>query len=62
MLRELVILLVGQCTLSYQSESECAQSCPALCDPMDYAVRGILQARILELSSLSLLQGIFFTS
>ena len=25
-----------------------AQSCPALCDPMDYAVHGILQARILE--------------
>ena len=24
-----------------------AQSCPALCDPMDYTVRGILQARIL---------------
>ena len=25
-----------------------AQSCPALCNPMDYTVRGILQARILE--------------
>ena len=24
-----------------------AQSCPTLCDPMDYMVRGILQARIL---------------
>ena len=24
------------------------QSCPALCDPMDYTVHGILQARILE--------------
>ena len=24
------------------------QSCPTLCDPMDYAVHGILQARILE--------------
>ena len=23
-----------------------AQSCPPLCDPMDYAVQGILQARI----------------
>ena len=30
-----------------------AQSCPALCDPMDHTVHGILQARILE----SLLQG-----
>ena len=25
-----------------------AQSCPTLCDPMDYGVHGILQARILE--------------
>ena len=25
-----------------------AQSCPALCNPMDYTVHGILQARILE--------------
>ena len=24
------------------------QSCSTLCDPMDYAVRGILQARILD--------------
>ena len=24
------------------------QSCPTLCDPMDYKVHGILQARILE--------------
>ena len=27
---------------------EVAQSCPTLCDPMDYTVHGILQARILE--------------
>ena len=25
-----------------------AQSCPTLCDPMDYTVHGVLQARILE--------------
>ena len=25
-----------------------AQSCPTLCDPMEYTVHGILQARILE--------------
>ena len=25
-----------------------AQSCPTLCDPVDYTVHGILQARILE--------------
>ena len=38
---------------THESESEVAQSCPALCDPIDYSlpgssVRGILQARILE--------------
>ena len=27
---------------------EVAQSCLSLCDPMDYTVRGILQARTLE--------------
>ena len=37
------------------------QLCPTLCDRMDYTVYGILQARILEWSSLSLLQGIFPT-
>ena len=36
-----------------ESESEVAQSCPTLCDPMDYSppgssVHGILQARGLE--------------
>ena len=30
------------------SEVKVAQSCPTLCDPMDYRVHGILQARILE--------------
>ena len=31
-----------------KSEVKVAQSCPALCDPMDYTDHGILQARILE--------------
>ena len=31
-----------------RSEVKVAQSCPTLCDPMDYTVHGILQARILE--------------
>ena len=31
-----------------QSEVEFAQLCPTLCDPMDYMVHEILQARILE--------------
>ena len=30
------------------SQVKVAQSCPTLCDPMDYTVREILQARILE--------------
>ena len=31
-----------------QKESEVAQSCPTLCDPLDCIVHGIFQARILE--------------
>ena len=31
-----------------KSEVKVTQSCPTLCDPMDYTVQGILQARILE--------------
>ena len=39
--------------LPFESESEVAQSCPTLCDPVDSSppgssVHGILQARILE--------------
>ena len=30
------------------SEVKVAQSCPTLCDPIDYRVHGILQAKILE--------------
>ena len=32
----------------YVSEVKAAQSCPTLCNCMDYTVHGILQARILE--------------
>ena len=37
-------------TLHHQEKSEAkvAQLCPTLCNPMDYTVHGILQARILE--------------
>ena len=38
-----------------------AQSCPTLCDLMNYTVHAILQARILEWGSRSLLQGVFPT-
>ena len=30
------------------NEMKVTQLCPTLCDPMDYTVHGILQARILE--------------
>ena len=44
------------------SESEVAQSCPTLCDPMDYSlpgssVRGIFQARVLEWIAISFSRG-----
>ena len=32
----------------YKVKVNVTQSCPTLCDPMDYTVHGILQARILE--------------
>ena len=34
-----------------------AQLCPTLCDPMDYTVHGILQARILEWAAMSSSRG-----
>jgi len=34
--------------LIFVSEVKVAQSCPTLCDPIDYTVHGILQARIME--------------
>ena len=34
--------------LSKTVKVKVAQLCPTLCDPMDYPVHGILQARILE--------------
>ena len=37
------------------------QSCPMLCDPMDYTVHGILQARILEWVVIPFSKGIFPT-
>ena len=44
--------------MSPESESEVAQSCPTLCDPMDCSlpgssVHGISQARILEWAAIS---------
>ena len=46
------------CIYIYENESEVAQSCPALCDPMDCglpgsSVHGIFQARVLEWVAIS---------
>ena len=51
----------GRDLTSLWSEVKVTQSCLALCNPMNYTVHGILQARILEWVSCSLLQGIFPT-
>ena len=47
---------------SGESESEVAQSCPTLCDPVDYSLlgsslHGILQARILEWVAIAFSRG-----
>ena len=52
-------MISGTCKISLEGSSSCStlisycevkvtQSSPTLCDPMDYTVHGILQARILE--------------
>ena len=50
-----------QC-MKVKSESEVAQSCPTLCDPVDYSppgssIHGILQASILEWVTISFSRG-----
>ena len=40
-----------------EGEGEVVQSCPTLCDPMDFLVHGILQARILEWIAISFSRG-----
>ena len=52
----------GALTVPSESESEVAQSCPTLCDPVDYSppgssVHGILRARILEWVAISFSRG-----
>ena len=43
--------------LRYLVKVKVAQSCPTLCDPMNYTVHGILQARILEWGAVSFSRG-----
>ena len=40
-----------------KSEMKLAQLCPTLCDSVDYTVRGILQARILEWAAFPFSRG-----
>ena len=42
------IELICGCSKALGTQEKVAQSYPALCDPMDYTIHGILQARILE--------------
>ena len=47
--------------MKVKSESEVAQSCPTLSDPMDYSIpgssaHGIFQARVLEWGAIAMLQ------
>ena len=42
-------------------EMKVTQSCPTLCDTMDYAVHGILHTRILEWAAFPFSRGIFPT-
>ena len=41
-------LSMHACTSIVKVKVQVTQLCPTLCDPVDYTVRGILQARTLE--------------
>ena len=43
--------------MNNQVKIKVIQLCPTLCDPMDYTVHGILQARILEWVAFSFSRG-----
>ena len=56
--RRLLLGRKAMTNLESESESEVPQSCPTLCDPMDYSlpgssVHGIFQARVLEWVAIS---------
>ena len=42
------ILSVQMWKLEFTVKVQVTQSCPTLCDPMEYTVHGVLQARTLE--------------
>ena len=43
--------------MQYESEVKVSRPCPTLCDPKDYTVHGILQARILECIAIPFSRG-----
>ena len=45
---ETLKLLQLTLAVSYKAKVKVTKSCLTICDPMDYTVHGILQARILE--------------
>ena len=51
-----IVVLVAK-----SSQVKVTQSCPTLCNPMDYTIPEILRVRILEWVAIPLLQGIFPT-
>ena len=53
--------MIQQFLFCMKVKEEVTQLCPALCDPMDYTVHGILQARILEWVAIPSSRGIFPT-
>ena len=52
-----VELTVAQIMSSLLQQMKVTQSCPTLCNPKDYTVHGILQARILELVAFPFSRG-----
>ena len=55
------LMCIHQALISNAEEVKVSESCPTLCDPMDYTVHGILQARILEWVAFLFSRGIFPT-
>ena len=46
-------------TVTMKMKLKVVLSCPTLCDPIDYTVHGILQARILEWVAVPFFRGSF---
>ena len=55
-----ILVLAKMVCINADSQVKVAQSCPTLCDPMDYSPWNSLVQNI-GVGSLSLLQGIFLT-